>query len=53
MLIQFSEINLIRKENLHHFQRYADRFSQLPISWLSFHGAHDYEKVLSTIEYAI
>ena len=53
MLLQYSGVNLLKKSNVHLFDNFAEKFSQLPLSWLSFHGSHDYLKVLSTIEYAI
>lgn len=51
MLTQFSDINL--KKNATKFDYFADKFVNLPLYYMSFHGSNDINKVLGTITYAI
>ena len=51
MLIQFSDLNL--KKNIVQFDNFADKFVDLPLYYMCFHGSNDVNKVLGTITYAI
>ena len=50
-LKQFAGINL--EDQLENFDEYADRFSRLPMFYLTFHGAQDIEKVLDAMGHAV
>ena len=50
-LKQFSEINL--EEHIEQFDKWADKFSKLPMYYLTFHGAEEVDKVLDAMGYAV
>ena len=50
-LKQFSQINL--EEELSQFDYWADKFSKLPMYYLTFHGAEEVDKVLDAMGYAV
>jgi len=50
-LRQFSGVNM--EENLESFDYWADKFSKLPLYYLTFHGASEVDKVLDAMGYAI
>ena len=50
-LKQFSEIDL--EKNIHQFDKWADKFSKLPMYYLTFHGAEEVDKVLDAMGYAV
>ena len=50
-LKQFSGVNL--EENLGQFDKYADKFTKLPMYYLTFHGAEAIDKVLDAMGYAV
>ena len=50
-LKQFSGINL--EENLGQFDKWADKFTKLPMYYLTFHGAQEIDKVLDAMGYAV
>ena len=50
-LKQFSGINI--EENLGQFDKWADKFTKLPMYYLTFHGAEQVDKVLDAMGYAV
>jgi len=50
-LKQFSGVNL--ENNLEAFDSWADKFSKLPMYYLTFHGAQEIDKVLDAMGYAV
>jgi hypothetical protein len=38
---------------MNRFEDFATKFTQLPLYYMSFHGANNVNKVLGTITYAI
>lgn len=51
MLYQFSETNM--RKHKHAFDQVADKFTDLPLYYMSFHGSNEVNKVLGTITYAV
>src|SRR5690606_12840770 len=51
LLTQYAHKNL--ENNLEEFNIWADKFSQLPLYFMKFHGSTDIDHVLDAMEYAV